>query len=105
MKKFIALILVPALWWTQPAAAAMPLERLEVTGTLQQWSATAKTAMVAGKIFQMADDVQYLDGAAKAVSRSTLRTGARVMLLLADGKVTHVIVNPAQISPLDQPRK
>lgn len=105
MKKFSALILVSALCWTQQAAASMPLERLQVTGTLQQWSATAKTATVAGKVFHMADDVQYLDDAAKAVRGSTLRTGTRVMLLLANGKVTHVIVNPAELSPLDQPRK
>ena len=105
MKNIIALIIVSALSWMQQAAASMPLERLEVMGILQQWSATAKTATVAGKTYQMADDVQYLDGAAKTVGRSTLRTGARVMLLLADGKVTHVIVNPAQTSPLDQPRK
>lgn len=105
MKNLFASIFVPLLLWSQQTVAAVPLERLEITGVLQQWRAAASTIVVTGKTYQMADDVQFIDGAAKPVDRSTLRSGARIMLLVADGKATHVVVNPAETSPFDQPKK
>lgn len=105
MKKRFASLLVPFLLWAQPAAAAVPLKVLEVKGIVQQWSPGSQTIMVTGKSYPMADSVLFMDGAAKPVSRSALRSGARVMLLLADDKATHVIINPAETSPFDQPKK
>lgn len=105
MKHFIASILVPLLLLGQHAHGAEPLNLSDVTGLVQQWRPDSASITVSGKAYEMAEGVEFMDGAAAAMSRSSLKSGARVMLMMANGKVTRVIVNPIQPSPFDRPNK
>ncbi len=105
MKHFLASIAVPLLLLGQPVRAAEPLRLSDVTGVVQQWRPDSASITVSGNAYEMAEGVEFMEGAAAAMSRSSLKPGARVMLMMANGKVTRVIVNPVQPSPIDRPNK
>lgn len=103
MKKFLTSIFFPLLLLGQPVNAAEDLVLSDLTGLVQQWRSDSASIMVEGKVYEMADKVVFMDTQLKSLSRSSLKSGVKVMLMVANGKVTHVIVNPAQTSPFDRP--
>lgn len=105
MKHFLVSIVVPLLLLGQPVHAAEPLRLSDVTGLVQQWRPDSATITVGGKAYEMTADAVFLDGASKTINRSTLKPGSRVMLMITNDKVTHVVVNPLQPSPFDRPNK
>jgi hypothetical protein len=103
MKKLLPSIFFPLLLLGHPVNAAEALVLSDLTGLVQQWRSDSASIMVEGKVYETADNVVFMDGQLKSLSRNSLKSGAKVMLMVANGKVTHVIVNPAQTSPFDRP--
>lgn len=105
MKLILSSIVVPLLLLGQPGNAAEPLLLSDVNGLVQQWRPDSATITVAGKAYEMTSSTVLMDGAAKPLNRSALKSGSRVMLMVANNKVTHVIVDPVQSSPFDRPNR
>jgi hypothetical protein len=105
MRKFLASLFLPILLIGQSANSAEPLLLSQPTGRVQQWTSDSASITVQGKTYEMTQGVVFMDGASKPLSRGSLKTGVPVMLMVDNGKVTHVIVNPLQSSALDRPSR
>lgn len=86
-------------------AAAIPLKEAQTVGVVQQWAPGARTIKVDGVTFQTAKDFQVLDRQGRKLPGQSVRAGTRVLVLSVDGQAMHVIVNPGQKSPFDQPQR
>lgn len=75
----------------------------EIRAQVQQWVPGSKTLKASGKVYELAADVQWLDRQARFTNPHAVRAGIPVLLLIADGQVTHVIVNPGPYNPFERP--
>ncbi|MEW6478933.1 MAG: hypothetical protein AB1455_05710 [Pseudomonadota bacterium] len=82
---------------------AQLLQDQEIRAQIQQWTPGSKTLKASGKSYELAADVQWLDRQARFVSPQAARAGVPVLLLLSEGQVTHVIVNPGPYNPFERP--
>lgn len=85
------------------ASAQIPITQQEVRGVLQPSQGKAGLIRVGGMDYSLSDATQVIDRNARLVTAAQLRPGVPVLLVLSAGRVTHVVVNPANGNPLDQP--
>ncbi len=105
MKPLLSAVFALLLLLGQPVNAAEPLLLSDVTGLVQQWRPDSTTITVSGRTYEMTSNTVVMDAASKPINRSVLRSGSRVMLMVANNRVTHVIVDPVQPSPFDRPNR
>lgn len=105
MKRNLCAVLFPLLLLCQPVNAEEPLVLSDVTGLVQQWRQDSTTITVTGKTYEMTSNTILMNGAALPINRSALKSGVRVMLMVANNKVTHVIIDPVLSSPFDRPNR
>ena len=105
MTHFLVYVSLAVLLIGHPVNAAEPLNLSNVTGPVQQWRPDSATITVGGKTYEMPDGVEFMDGTSKNLSSTDLKSGVRVMLMIVNGKVTHVIINPIQPLPFDLPSR
>ena len=77
----------------------------EVRGTVQQWAPGASVVQVGGQTYSLAKDVQVIDRNAALVTNNAVRSGLPVQLLMFQGVVTHVVVNPGTGTTMDMPQR
>lgn len=77
----------------------------EVRGTVEQWAPGVLTMQVGGTSYTLAKDVQVIDSNAVLLTRNAVRAGLSVQLLLSQGVVSHVVINPGPGSTMDQPQR
>ena len=107
MKKFnwvFALsISVPMAW---SVFAQQPVELpAEVRGKVEQWAPSARVIKVDGRTYSLSKDMQVIDAKAALLSSGAVRSGGRVLLMISQGSVTHVVVNPGSGSVMDLPQQ
>lgn len=105
MKPLLSAVFALLLLLGQPVNAAEPLLLSDVTGLVQQWRPDSTTITVSGRTYEITSNTVFMNGASKPINRSVLRSGSRVMLMVANNRVTHVIVDPIQPSPFDRPNR
>jgi hypothetical protein len=84
-------------------SAQVPITQQEVRGVLQPSQGKAGLIRVGGMDYRLHDAAQVIDRNARLVPAAQLRPGVPVLLVLSAGRVTHIVVNPANGNPLDQP--
>ena len=77
----------------------------EVRGKVEQWAPGANVIKVDGKTYPLAKGVQVLNQRAGLLANGAVRSGGAVLLQIANGEVTHVVVNPGKEPVMDQPQK
>jgi len=97
-----ACVLLVSSSWT---GAATPLKETQTVGVVQQWAPGAGTIKVDGVTFQTTKDLQVLDRRGRKLPAHGVRAGTKVMVLSVGGQAVHVVVNPGQESPFDQPQR
>lgn len=100
-KQFFSIALVGALF--AQASWSNQFSDPDVRGVVEQWAPAAATIKVSNRSYPVAKDVQVTNGNAKLISPSQVRAGARVLLMLSEGTVTHVILNPGSTNPFERP--
>ena len=76
----------------------------EVRGTVQQWAPGASVVQVGGKTYTLSKDMQVIDRNAALLTNNAVRAGLSVQLLMFQGVVTHVVVNPGTGNTMDKPQ-
>ena len=79
-------------------------ESSEVRGAVQSWAPGARVVQVNGKTYTLNKDVQVIDKNATLLKHSAVRPGLSVQLLMFQGMVTHVVVNPDLNNAMDLPQ-
>lgn len=89
------------------AGQAQHLSQLaaEVQGTVQNWVPGASVVQVGGKVYPLSKDTRVTDRDSALLPLSALKSGLRVQLMIFQGVVTHVVVNPAVGASMDLPKR
>lgn len=77
----------------------------EIRGNVEQWAPSGRIIKVGGETFTLAKDVQIMDSNTALLKGDRVRLGGTVLLLVAHGEVSHVVINPPVGSVMDQPLK
>lgn len=87
-------------------AHAQPIEApREIRGSVEQWAPSARVIKVGGETFTLSKEVQVIDSGTALLKNNAVRPGGMVMLLISDGEVSHVVVNPGVGPVMDQPQR
>jgi hypothetical protein len=105
MNNFFVSVFLAVLLVGQPLNAAEPLNFSNVMGAVQQWRPDSAAITINGKVYEIPERTPILDGSSKDLGRADLKPGVQIMLMIANNKVTHVIINPAQSIPFDIPSR
>jgi hypothetical protein len=77
----------------------------EIRGSVEQWAPGARVIKVGGETYTLSKEVQLMDSNTALIKNNAVRPGGKVLLLISQGEVSHVVVNPGVGPVMDQPQR
>lgn len=77
----------------------------EVRGSVEQWAPGARVIKVGGETYTLSKEVQVMDSNTALLKHNAVRPGGKVLLMIWQGEVSHVVVNPGTGPVMDQPQR